>query len=63
LYIATNEKAPQYKVITIDLEDRTREHKDLIPEDPNAVLESVRAVHYDNFAIVYKRNVSTIVVY
>lgn len=57
LYILTNEDAPQYKVITIDLADPKRERKDLIPEQGDAFLDDVVAVGKDRFAIVYKRNV------
>lgn len=57
LYILTNENAPRYKVITIDLADPKRERKDLIPEEKDAFLDDVRAVGKDYFAVVYKRNV------
>ena len=58
LYILTNENAPQYKVITIDLADPKRERKDLIPEQKDAYLDDIIAVGQDHFVIVYKRNVS-----
>ncbi|KAH7907477.1 prolyl oligopeptidase [Hygrophoropsis aurantiaca] len=57
LYLRTNKNAPQYKVITIDLADPTRTHKDLIPEQKDAFLDSVLAVGGDKLAVVYKRNV------
>ncbi|KAG6331834.1 hypothetical protein ID866_7256 [Astraeus odoratus] len=57
LYILTNENAPQYKVITIDLADPKHEHRDLIPEQKDAFLDDVTAVGKDYFAVVYKRNV------
>ncbi|KAI6114866.1 prolyl oligopeptidase [Pisolithus croceorrhizus] len=57
MYILTNENAPRYKVITIDLADPKRERKDLIPEEKDAFLDDVRAVGKDYFAVVYKRNV------
>jgi len=60
LYILTNENAPQYKVITIDLADPKRERKDLIPEQGDAFLDDVVAVGKDRFAIVYKRNVGSL---
>ncbi|KAH7926038.1 hypothetical protein BV22DRAFT_1128529 [Leucogyrophana mollusca] len=57
LYLRTNEDAPQYKVITIDLADKTRERKVLIPEQKDAFLDAVHAVGGDKLAVVYKRNV------
>lgn len=57
LYILTNENAPRYKVITVDLADPKRERKDLIPEQKDAFLDDVTAVGKDYFAVVYKRNV------
>ncbi|KIK99823.1 hypothetical protein PAXRUDRAFT_30278 [Paxillus rubicundulus Ve08.2h10] len=57
LYLRTNENAPQYKVITIDLSDPKRTHADLIPERKDAFLDDVVAVGKDKFAVVYKRNV------
>jgi prolyl oligopeptidase len=57
LYIHTNKNAPQYKVITIDLDDPKRERKILIPEDKDAHLEDVQPVNHDTFVVVYKRNV------
>ncbi|KAF9224006.1 hypothetical protein BS17DRAFT_795584 [Gyrodon lividus] len=57
LYLRTNENAPQYKVITIDLSDPKRTHTDLIPEKKDAFLDDVIAVGKDKFAVVYKRNV------
>ena len=56
-YIRTNKDAPRYKIVTIDLEDASREQRDLIPQDPDAFLQSVTAVYGNNLAIVYKRNV------
>ncbi|KIJ20885.1 hypothetical protein PAXINDRAFT_165716 [Paxillus involutus ATCC 200175] len=57
LYLRTNENAPQYKVITIDLSDPKRTHTDLIPERKDAFLDDVVAVGKDKFAVVYKHNV------
>ena len=57
LYIRTNQDAPQYKVITMDLDDPKREQKILIPEDKDAHLEDFLAVNHDSFVAVYKRNV------
>ena len=58
LYIRTNEDAPQYKVVTLDLADETRERKVIIPEDKDAHLEDILPVYKDTFAVIYKRNVS-----
>lgn len=58
LLIRTNENAPQYKVIAIDLANTKRDHVDVIPEDKDAHLEDVTAVNKDRLAVVYKRNVS-----
>ncbi|KIJ65569.1 hypothetical protein HYDPIDRAFT_174977 [Hydnomerulius pinastri MD-312] len=57
LYLRTNEDAPQYKVITIDLSDPKRTHVDVIPEQKNAFLDDVTAVGKDKFGVIYKRNV------
>ena len=56
-YIHTNENAPQYKVITIDIADPKFTHKDLIPEDKQAKLESVDFANSDTFITVYKKDV------
>jgi protease II len=58
LYIRTNEDAPQYKVVTLDLADETRERKVIIPEDKDAHLEDAVPVSDNTFVVVYKRNVS-----
>jgi prolyl oligopeptidase len=58
LYIRTNEDAPQYKVVTLDLADEERKRKVIIPEDKDAHLEDVQPVNNDSFVVVYKRNVS-----
>lgn len=56
-YLTTNENAPQYKVVTIDISDPHFKRKELIPEDKSAKLETVDFVNEDYFALVYKRNV------
>lgn len=56
-YVKTNLDAPQYKLITIDVEDDNRPAKDLIAEEKDATLVSINCVNTNNFAIVYKRNV------
>lgn len=58
-YIRTNENAPQYKVITIDLADSSLAHTDLIPEVKDAKLDTVELSN-EIFVIVYKKNVSTL---
>jgi len=56
-YIRTNKNAPRYKIITVDLNDVSREPIDLLPEQSDAFLQSVTCVHDNNFGIIYKRNV------
>ncbi|KZP21737.1 hypothetical protein FIBSPDRAFT_740187 [Athelia psychrophila] len=56
-YLRTNEKAPQYKVVTTDIADKNRAFKELIPEDKDAHLEDVTVVADDKLVVVYKRNV------
>lgn len=58
-YIRTNENAPQYKVITIDLADSSLAHTDLIPEVKDAKLDTVELSN-ETFVIVYKKNVSAL---
>jgi prolyl oligopeptidase len=58
LYIRTNEDAPQYKIVTLDMADEKRERKVIIPEDKDTHLEDVVPVNNDTFVVVYKRNVS-----
>jgi prolyl oligopeptidase len=58
LYIRTNEDAPQYKIVTLDLADDKRERTVVIPEDTEANLEYILSVHDGTLAIIYKRNVS-----
>jgi len=58
LYIRTNEDAPQYKIVTLDLADDKRERTIVIPEDTEANLEYILSVNDGTFAVVYKRNVS-----
>ncbi|KAF8966430.1 prolyl oligopeptidase [Flammula alnicola] len=54
-YLRTNQSAPQYKIVTVDLAKRN-EIKELIPEN-DAYLSSILSVNKDYFAVVYKRNV------
>ncbi|KZT38951.1 hypothetical protein SISSUDRAFT_1046275 [Sistotremastrum suecicum HHB10207 ss-3] len=56
-YFRTNENAPQYKIVSIDITNLSAGFKDFIPEDPKAFLESIHAVNNDNFVTVYKKNV------
>lgn len=55
-YIRTNESAPQYKVITLDIAN-DHQIKEFIPEN-EATLTSVSCFNKDYFGVVYKRNVS-----
>lgn len=55
-YIRTNESAPQYKVITLDIAN-DYQVKEFIPEN-EATLTSVTCFNKDYFGVVYKRNVS-----
>ena len=55
-YIRTNESAPQYKVITLDIANDNRVEL-LIPEN-EATLTSVVCLNKDYFGVIYKRNVS-----
>ncbi|KAF8631993.1 hypothetical protein AX17_004938 [Amanita inopinata Kibby_2008] len=57
LYIRTNESAPQYKIVTIDIADSQPKFKELIPEDPQAYLSQTKLFNKDRLAMVYKRNV------
>ncbi|KAF8495236.1 prolyl oligopeptidase [Russula emetica] len=67
-YLHTNIGAPQYKVITVDVEVFRAASgsgpvhvkdfsKDLIPEDKEAQLDNVWMVGHDRLVTVYKRNV------
>ena len=57
-YFSTNENAPQYKIVTIDISDPKFERKELVPEDKGAKLESVEFANENYLALVYKRNAS-----
>ncbi|THH13332.1 hypothetical protein EW146_g6877 [Bondarzewia mesenterica] len=67
-YLHTNADAPQYKVITVDLDDFVKASKkepvhiktiakELIPEDKNAHLEDVTIIGKDRLVTVYMRDV------
>ncbi|KAI0260483.1 prolyl oligopeptidase [Gloeopeniophorella convolvens] len=67
-YLHTNVDAPQYKVITVDVEAFIKASKagsahikdfskDLIPEDKDAHLEDASILGQDRLVLVYKRNV------
>lgn len=60
LYLLTNQDAPRYKVVALDLADESRERAVIIPECKSAHLEDVLAVNNDTLAVIYKRNVSLI---
>jgi prolyl oligopeptidase len=57
MIVLTNKDAPRYKVVTVDLADEHPVFKDLIPEDPEALLKDVTPVHDDKLMLVYQRNV------
>lgn len=58
LVLRTNENAPQYKVITVDL-GKDGEKKDFIPET-NAFLTGIDSANKgNNFVVTYKRDVRT----
>nr|E2JFG1.1 RecName: Full=Prolyl oligopeptidase A [Amanita bisporigera]ADN19204.1 prolyl oligopeptidase [Amanita bisporigera] len=57
LYIRTNKAAPQYKIVTLDIEKPELGFKEFIPEDPKAYLSQVKIFNKDRLALVYKRNV------
>ena len=45
-------------MVTFDLADEEITFKELIPEDPNAVLESVSSIRDDLLIVTYSRDVS-----
>jgi prolyl oligopeptidase len=57
LYIKTNKDAPQYKLIAVDLADKDKKIRDVIPEDSGALLKGTTALHDGKLAVVYQRNV------
>ncbi|KAF9526276.1 prolyl oligopeptidase [Crepidotus variabilis] len=54
-YLRTNNSAPRYKVVTVDIA-KGNEFQELIPES-DANLSSILCVNKDHFALTYKRNV------
>jgi hypothetical protein len=58
MVVMTNKDAPRYKVALVDLADDKKTMHELIPEDPDALLADVTAVHDDKLLLVYSRNVS-----
>jgi hypothetical protein len=58
MVLLTNKDASRYKVVTVDLADEKKTLHDLVPEDEEALLGDVTAVHDDKLLLVYTRNVS-----
>lgn len=56
-YFHTNENAPQYKLISIDISMKEPSSTIVIPERRDALLCSVSRVHKDRFVVQYKHNV------
>ncbi|EGG06431.1 prolyl endopeptidase [Melampsora larici-populina 98AG31] len=56
-YIVTNKDAPKRKVVVYDLEKPELGFQDLIPEDPNAILETFFPIHQDKVIIGYSKDV------
>jgi prolyl oligopeptidase len=59
-YFKTNDSAPRYKVISMDLSsaDPRASAKEIIPEHPKDVLDSVTTVAGNKLAVVYVRDVA-----
>lgn len=55
-YIQTNKDAAREKIVTVDISVEPYEFKELIPEDPEALLGQTALVH-DHILLVYSRNV------
>ncbi|KIM30914.1 hypothetical protein M408DRAFT_272569 [Serendipita vermifera MAFF 305830] len=55
-YIQTNKDAAREKIVTVDISSEPYEFKELIPEDPEALLGQTAIVH-DHIILVYSRNV------
>ena len=59
----SNENAPRYKIISIDLADKSFEHETYIEQDKDAKLNSARFVNKTYLALVYKHDASLICSY
>jgi prolyl oligopeptidase len=59
LYITTDEGAPKYKVVTIDLAIDGQKMRDFIPEDKEAKLTQISCVNQTYCVAIYQRNVSS----
>ncbi|KAG0144673.1 hypothetical protein CROQUDRAFT_47007 [Cronartium quercuum f. sp. fusiforme G11] len=57
LYILTNKDAPKRKVVVYDLAKPESGFQDLIPEDPDAILESCSPIGNDKAVVDYSRDV------
>jgi len=55
-YIQTNKDAAREKIVTVDISKAECEFKDLIPEDPEALLGQTGLIG-DHIVLTYSRNV------
>ncbi|VDN40909.1 unnamed protein product, partial [Dibothriocephalus latus] len=63
LFIYTDLNAPMFKVITVDLNDLSRENwKDLIPHDESSLLEQVFCVNKKDLVLCRMKDVTVSVV-
>lgn len=60
-YIKTDEGAPRYKVVSIDLAIEAQNIRDFIPEDKEAKLTHISCVNKSYFVVIYQRNVSSFI--
>ena len=56
-YMQTNKDAAREKLVTVDISKQPCEFKDLIPENPEALLSQTALVH-DHIVLTYSHNVS-----
>ncbi|MBW0493637.1 hypothetical protein O181_033352 [Austropuccinia psidii MF-1] len=58
LYLVTNKNAPKRKAVTYDLSKPQESFQDLIPEDPEANLETYHPINQNQVVVVYSRHVN-----
>ncbi len=58
MYLVTNQDAPLYKVVSVDLAFPQLRFVDVVPEDKEALLSQYEAVGEHSIALIYKRKVS-----
>ena len=56
-YIRTNQLAPRFRIVTLDLSEEKPELVGFIPEDPEALLVSVTPIALNKWLVVRARNV------